>query len=179
VNAILAKEGKSTSRSPAQKPTPNGLPEPPIYYFPHHSTHHPRDTNTSSLDSPLPILLSSLATHHQYPNWNLTHTFKMPSPSSTHTTSHTNSPRYYLITNISPNTLLSSPTEHEIDLHAESWKLPYSIDDSDLMFDGKPLNMLYEENRWMAEHVSDCGEEKARRSGKDDKSRGRSRQSKH
>jgi len=45
------------------------------------------------------------------------------------------------------------PTEAEIDLKAQSWKLPYAIDDSDLTFDGKPLNMLYEENRWRAEHV--------------------------
>ena len=35
---------------------------------------------------------------------------------------------------------------------AASWKLPYSIDDEDLTFDGKPLNLLYEENRWKAEH---------------------------
>ncbi|KAF4634891.1 hypothetical protein G7Y89_g3205 [Cudoniella acicularis] len=46
-------------------------------------------------------------------------------------------------------------TEEEIDLNAESWKLPYSIDDSDLTFDGKPLNMLYEENKWQAEHSRD------------------------
>jgi len=49
----------------------------------------------------------------------------------------------------------------------KSWKLPYRIDDSDLTFDGKPLNMLYEENRWMAEHLG----------GDDNPSRGRSRQS--
>jgi hypothetical protein len=56
--------------------------------------------------------------------------------------------QYYLITNV------VAKTEAEVDLHSESWKLPYSIDDSDLTFDGKPLNMLYEENqnRWMAEH---------------------------
>jgi hypothetical protein len=82
----------------------------------------------------------------------------MPSLSSTQT--HQDSPRYYLITNVRTNT----PAESEIDLHAESWKLPYSIDDSDLMFDGKPLNMLYEENRWMAEHVT---YERASRSNKD------------
>lgn len=58
--------------------------------------------------------------------------------------------QYYLIT----DTPLRATTETaEIDLHAESWKLPYSIDDEDLTFDGKPLNMLYEENRWAAEHV--------------------------
>jgi len=58
--------------------------------------------------------------------------------------------QYYLITNV--HSTSSSSNEREIDLHAQSWKLPYTIDDKDLMFDGKPLNMLYEENRWMAEH---------------------------
>jgi len=57
--------------------------------------------------------------------------------------------QYYLITNVhSPTT----PKEKEIDLGAASWKLPYTIDDSDLTFDGKPLNMLYEENKWKVEH---------------------------
>jgi hypothetical protein len=55
--------------------------------------------------------------------------------------------QYFLITNVVANN-----NDAEIDLHAESWKLPYSIDDSDLQFDGKPLNMLYEENKWKAEH---------------------------
>lgn len=59
--------------------------------------------------------------------------------------------QYYLITNVSSY----SPADKEIDLNAESWKLPYSIDDSDLTFDGKPLNLLYEENRWKAEHHVD------------------------
>ncbi|KAH8670146.1 hypothetical protein BGZ60DRAFT_352258, partial [Tricladium varicosporioides] len=71
--------------------------------------------------------------------------------------------QYYLITNVSssysPSPYTTSTSyytkEEEIDLHAESWKLPYSIDDSDLTFDGKPLNMLYEENRWQAEHSRD------------------------
>lgn len=40
----------------------------------------------------------------------------------------------------------------EVDMKAESWKLPYSIEDKDLQFNGKPLNLLYEENRWTAEH---------------------------
>jgi hypothetical protein len=59
--------------------------------------------------------------------------------------------QYYLITNVSSY----SYADKEIDLNAESWKLPYSIDDSDLTFDGKPLNLLYEENRWKAEHHVD------------------------
>jgi hypothetical protein len=58
--------------------------------------------------------------------------------------------QYYLITNVHSSTHTSS--DKQIDLHAQSWKLPYSIDDKDLMFDGKPLNLLYEENRYMAEH---------------------------
>ncbi len=60
--------------------------------------------------------------------------------------------QFYLITNVSA----AKASTSEIDLHAESWKLPYSIDDSELTFDGKPLNLLYEENRSMAEyHVRD------------------------
>jgi hypothetical protein len=59
--------------------------------------------------------------------------------------------QYLLITNV----VASNATDAEIiDLQAESWKLPYSIDDGDLTFDGKPLNLLYEENRWMAENPS-------------------------
>jgi hypothetical protein len=60
--------------------------------------------------------------------------------------------QYYLITNVHSSTTTSS--DKQIDLHAQSWKLPYSIDDKDLMFDGKPLNLLYEENRYMAERGS-------------------------
>ena len=67
----------------------------------------------------------------------------MPSKSSA--TQHKD---YLLITNV----VTHQPADAEIDLNAETWKLPYTIDDSDLTFDGKPLNMLYEENRWMAEH---------------------------
>jgi len=58
--------------------------------------------------------------------------------------------QYYLITNV--RTSSTQQDQREIDLHAQSWKLPYTIDDKDLMFDGKPLNMLYEENRYLAEH---------------------------
>jgi hypothetical protein len=54
--------------------------------------------------------------------------------------------QYFLITNV------GARTDAEIDLYAESWKLPVSIDDWDLTLDGKPLNMLYEENRRIAEH---------------------------
>lgn len=68
----------------------------------------------------------------------------MPSKSSS--TQHKD---YILITNV----VSRHPADAEIDLNAETWQLPYSIDDSDLTFDGKPLNMLYEENRWKAEHV--------------------------
>jgi len=44
----------------------------------------------------------------------------------------------------------SSPDSKHTD--NSSWQTPYSIADEDLMFDGKPLNLLYEENRWQAEH---------------------------
>jgi len=79
--------------------------------------------------------------------------------------------QYYLITNVQSSTT----TDREIDLHAESWKLPYTIDDSDLTFDGKPLNMLYEENRWMAEHhVSDSRDSHETRRGRSRHSKNRS-----
>jgi len=35
--------------------------------------------------------------------------------------------------------------------------VPYIIEDDDLMFDGKPLNLLYEENRWRAERSGGVG----------------------
>jgi hypothetical protein len=69
---------------------------------------------------------------------------------------------YILITGVT-----RQPTEAEIDLNAQSWRLPYSIDDSDLTFDGKPLNMLYEENRWKAEHQ--MSESRVKYSGHGDK----------
>ncbi|KAE8443911.1 hypothetical protein EG329_001221 [Mollisiaceae sp. DMI_Dod_QoI] len=113
------------------------------------------------------------------------------SSSKSHSLSSSGSQKqYYLIT----NTPVRATTEAaEIDLLAESWKLPYSIDDSDLTFDGKPLNMLYEENRWRAEHhvsesgggdprdyyySSSSGSSTGSSAGKEHKSRGRSRQSK-
>ncbi|CAD6442051.1 3d45b6a9-878f-4845-a518-561dca03d877 [Sclerotinia trifoliorum] len=81
--------------------------------------------------------------------------------------------QYFLITNVTT----TSNANTEFDLQAEPWRLPYSINDSDLTFDGKPLNMLYEENRCMAEeHVTqnshDC------KSHDNSKGRGRSRQRK-
>ena len=89
--------------------------------------------------------------------------------------------QFYLITNVSA----TKASDSEIDLHAESWKLPYSIDDSELTFDGKPLNLLYEENRSLAEHhVNDATREHVSifatfgdelEANCDQKSRGRSR----
>ncbi|TGO30664.1 hypothetical protein BPAE_0004g01230 [Botrytis paeoniae] len=55
--------------------------------------------------------------------------------------------QYFLITNVTA----FDDENTKFDLQAEAWRLPYSIDDSDLTFDGTPLNMLYEENRYMAE----------------------------
>ncbi|EHK97031.1 hypothetical protein GLAREA_07343 [Glarea lozoyensis ATCC 20868] len=71
-------------------------------------------------------------------------------------------PSYY------SNDSTSYITQKESDMSGGSWQMPYSIDDADLMFDGKPLNMLYEENRMSAE----------RREEKQKCGRGRSRQSK-
>ncbi|KAK6612479.1 hypothetical protein ACHAPF_010680 [Botrytis cinerea] len=79
--------------------------------------------------------------------------------------------QYFLITNVTA----FDDQNTEFDLQGEAWRLPYSIDDSDLTFDGTPLNMLYEENRYMAEeHVTNCSHD----SKSPDRSagRGRSRQ---
>jgi hypothetical protein len=45
-------------------------------------------------------------------------------------------------------------TDSRADLDPGSWKVPVKIDDTDLTFDGKPLNLLYEENQrnWIAKH---------------------------
>ncbi|KAE9365786.1 hypothetical protein N431DRAFT_351403 [Stipitochalara longipes BDJ] len=75
--------------------------------------------------------------------------------------SSTSDKQYYLITNVRTSSS-SQKDQREIDLHAQSWKLPYTIDDKDLMFDGKPLNMLYEENRYLAEHRGASREHRGR-----------------
>ena len=56
---------------------------------------------------------------------------------------------YILITDVATR----QAADAEFDLKTQSWKYAYNIDDSDLTFDGKPLNMLYEENKWRVEHV--------------------------
>jgi len=88
--------------------------------------------------------------------------------------SHQNSDphkQYYLITNVRSthsSSTSSSASEREIELHAQSWQLPFEVDDKDLTFDGKPLNLLYEENKYRAEH----------RVGESREHRGRSRSKK-
>ncbi|KAL3426740.1 hypothetical protein PVAG01_00250 [Phlyctema vagabunda] len=44
---------------------------------------------------------------------------------------------------VSPATAIK--LDEDIERLAESWKLPYSIEDEDLTFDGKALSTLYEE----------------------------------
>ena len=54
------------------------------------------------------------------------------------------------------NATTTPSNDTEIDLFAEAWMLPYmiEIEDSDLTFDGKPLNLWHEENQHVAEqHV--------------------------
>ncbi|KAB8304378.1 hypothetical protein EYC80_003783 [Monilinia laxa] len=83
-------------------------------------------------------------------------------------TSNADGKQYFLITNVTT----PSNENTEFDLQAEAWRFPYSIDDSDLTFDGTPLNMLYEENRYMAEgHVTSPSHE----TKSQDKYRGRGR----
>ncbi|TVY31383.1 hypothetical protein LSUB1_G008449, partial [Lachnellula subtilissima] len=60
-------------------------------------------------------------------------------------------------TSTSTNTTSSSNTTKAIE---GSWELPYAIEDEDLVFDGKPLNMLYEENREC--ETRDKGEKRGR-----------------
>ena len=57
--------------------------------------------------------------------------------------SQDNHTQYFLNTDFPSNQDL----EAEIDMNVESWKLPVSIGDSQVTFDGKPLSLLYEENR--------------------------------
>jgi hypothetical protein len=62
-----------------------------------------------------------------------------------------------------------SPVNSQRDLDPGFWKSPVDIDDADLTFDGKPLNLLHEENqnRWMVEnHVFERAEDHARGRGK-------------
>ncbi|PBP18383.1 hypothetical protein BUE80_DR010919 [Diplocarpon rosae] len=77
-------------------------------------------------------------------------------PSSQSTAAATAKQTYYRGT--------ASPREKAIDYQhlQEYWKEPYTIDDEDLTFDGKPLNMLYEENRHHAEHLvmAESGEDR-------------------
>ena len=54
------------------------------------------------------------------------------------------------------------------------WKSPVTIDDADLTFDGKPLNLLHEENQrgWMLEHhVFEDGHVRGRRRKVDERRR--------
>ncbi|KAG4034995.1 hypothetical protein MFRU_002g03440 [Monilinia fructicola] len=89
-------------------------------------------------------------------------------------TSNADGKQYFLITNVTT----TSNANTEFDLQAEAWRFPYSIDDSDLTFDGTPLNMLHEENRYLAEgHVtSPPGPSHETKSHDNSRGRGRSRQ---
>lgn len=86
----------------------------------------------------------------------------MPSKTSSSTSHHKQAEKqYYIISDSKTNNEKAIDLQHS----QEFWKEPYTIDDADLMFDGKPLNMLYEENRWQAEHhVSDYHRDQAVRS---------------
>ena len=71
--------------------------------------------------------------------------------SNSSSSSHSNqgTKQYYILSNISSNQI---QVDNETSLQSGSWKEPFVIEDEDLMFDGKPLNLLYEENKWVAEH---------------------------
>lgn len=80
------------------------------------------------------------------------------SASSQHHHSSQSQKQYYLTnSNSTSTTSNNSNTAKEVE---ESWKLPYAIEDEDLVFDGKPLNMLYEENREC--ETRDKGEKRGR-----------------
>ncbi|CZS97488.1 uncharacterized protein RAG0_06550 [Rhynchosporium agropyri] len=92
----------------------------------------------------------------------------MPSKTTTSSTTRQQAAekqKYYLTTADSQKTSSTKSAQQG----QEFWIEPYTIDDTDLMFDGKPLNLLYEENRWQAEHHVVYYEQPTR---------GRSRQSK-
>lgn len=67
---------------------------------------------------------------------------------------------YYHQSASATTTTTSNSQEHAFDPRSESWTLPYEVDDSDLMFDGKPLSLLCEENRY--HETRDRGERKSR-----------------
>ncbi|KAG9242565.1 hypothetical protein BJ878DRAFT_544134 [Calycina marina] len=48
----------------------------------------------------------------------------------------------------------SSNTSNTSNTQSVYWQAPVMIDDSDLTFDGKPLNLLYEENQSRAVQFS-------------------------
>ncbi|RDL41145.1 uncharacterized protein BP5553_01124 [Venustampulla echinocandica] len=108
------------------------------------------------------------ASHTNSPNRNSASSFSSTHSNQSNTSTHSTSSekqQCYLISTAS----LDSHADAQVDLDAETWKEPYTIDDADLTFDGKPLNMLHEENRYYAEHGY---------GGEKEGSRGRSRRSK-
>ncbi|KAI1002696.1 hypothetical protein K3495_g5505 [Podosphaera aphanis] len=63
--------------------------------------------------------------------------------------SQLNRGQYFLITNVSQSTCStssSSSDEQAVDLSSHSYELPFIIADEDLTFNGKPLNLLVEED---------------------------------
>jgi hypothetical protein len=60
--------------------------------------------------------------------------------------------KQYRVVSVSPSGPQADARDSNMD--PGFWKTPVDIDDADLTFDGKPLNLLHEENqsRWMFEH---------------------------
>lgn len=107
---------------------------------------------TFIFSSPSFNIFTVKSTKSKHPSQITHNNSNMPSKSSTSTSNRLQAEKqkYYLITDDHDT---KSSSNKSTDLQAqELWKEPYTIDDADLMFDGKPLNMLYEENRWQAEH---------------------------
>jgi hypothetical protein len=74
------------------------------------------------------------------------------------------------------NATSSPQADSRVNLDPGVWKTPVTIDDADLTFDGKPLNLLHEENksRWMLEHhvFEESNSPRGRRRKIDDSRRG-------
>ncbi|TVY28598.1 hypothetical protein LHYA1_G001982 [Lachnellula hyalina] len=92
---------------------------------------------------------SSSASSHHHQSQNQQYYLLATSTSTSNATSTS--------TSTSSNTTSSGNATKEIE---RSWTTPYAIEDEDLVFDGKPLNMLYEENREC--ETRDKGEKRGR-----------------
>lgn len=110
-------------------------------------THQINKMSSSKLKTSSSTSTSNPASSHQHRSHSSSCSSTSSSNSANSTSSSNSSQRqYYLISNL-PSTQLVSTETATID----AWQEPYIIEDEDLMFDGTPLNELYEMNRLQEE----------------------------